>query len=121
MAHLFELQMSAQELFEKVANHLLKQGAKSYLTGGQFSACAYRGTEERMCAAGILIPDEVYLRKFECFRWEALIAYDNFPKEHYQLIVRLQNVHDTYGVPLWREQLIKVAAEFKLDAKFLTL
>lgn len=119
MAHLFELQMSAQELFEKVANHLLKQLKHSFFDDDD-CCCAYRGSEGRMCAAGILIPDDIYLKSFEYSRWDALVEDNNFPEEHCNLITRLQNVHDTYGVFLWHEQLIKVAAEFNLDAKFLT-
>lgn len=119
MVHLFELQMSAQELFEKVANHLLKQGEKSCIDDG--AVCAYRGKKGRMCAAGILIPDDVYSKRFERCSWTSLVADEDFPENHSKLIRELQCVHDYFNVAIWRDVLIATASRFKLDAKFLTL
>lgn len=120
MSHLFELQMSAQELFEKVANHLLKQSNHSFFDDDD-CCCAYRGSEGRMCAAGVLIPDDVYSERFERNRWSSLVAHHNFPETHCQLIVELQRVHDFFSVINWRDQLVAISNVFKLDTKFLTL
>lgn len=50
--------MNKQEIFTKVATHLLTQNARSF--GPKTGQCAYRGADDRMCAAGVLIPDDLY-------------------------------------------------------------
>ena len=49
---------SLQEVFDRVASHLLTQSARSLLPDG--SGCAYRGANGRMCAVGCLIADYEY-------------------------------------------------------------
>ena len=46
-----------QELFDKIATHLLTQGARSENSLGK---CLYRGEFGRKCAVGCLISDEEY-------------------------------------------------------------
>lgn len=48
--------MTNQEIFEKVAKHLLDQGRRSTLATptGDEGACAYRGTGGAKCAVGCL-------------------------------------------------------------------
>jgi hypothetical protein len=48
--------MTHQEIFDKVAAHLIKQGRQSALGGG----CVYRGPDNTSCAIGCLIPDSAY-------------------------------------------------------------
>jgi rubredoxin len=53
-----------QDIFNKVATHLLKQDEPSFrtdMTGG----CAYRGVGGLRCAIGALIPDEKYTEEIE--------------------------------------------------------
>ena len=59
--------MTNQEIFDKVSAHLLAQNAKSlaFIDSYQGQACAYRGAEGRMCAAGCLIPDNRYYSGME--------------------------------------------------------
>ncbi len=116
---LFELQMSAQELFEKVANHLLKQGKRSIDSNGY---CLYRSDDGLMCAAGILIPNEVYHESFECHDWLTLIERRDFPTQHKDLIMALQNVHDCRKNPEdWREYLIGLGKRHNLNTEFLVV
>ena len=62
-----------QEIYDIVINHLRAQGAKSLITkldeeGNLIpDLCAYRGDGGMKCAAGILIPDDVYSEKMEGF------------------------------------------------------
>lgn len=55
--------MTLQEVFDKVARHLLTQGQRSILR--ETGRCAYRGDEGCMCAVGVLIADEHYHPKLE--------------------------------------------------------
>ena len=113
---LFELQMSAQELFEKVANHLLKQGKRCV---GPDEYCQYR-FEGLMCAAGILIPDEVYNDTFEGKDWQTLIEQCDFPTQHRDLICSLQSIHDYRKNPEdWRPYLISLGKRHNLNTEFL--
>lgn len=49
-----ETNMNAQEIFEKVAAHLLSQNAQALDKGGN---CLYRDPSGKACAVGCLIPD----------------------------------------------------------------
>lgn len=54
--------LTTQEVFDKVAHHLLKQKARSMIsssTGGS-QLCAYRGGQGLCCAVGFLIPENLY-------------------------------------------------------------
>ncbi len=58
--------MTPQEIFDKVVNHLRAQGAKSEMDHPVAGLmCAYRGIQGRMCAVGCLIPDADYLPTME--------------------------------------------------------
>lgn len=80
---------SLQEVFDKVAVHLLTQKQKSILAFG----CAYRGEDGRKCAAGVLIPDDQYTPQMEGKGWTSLtkeVVDNKYSKE----IQELQNIHD---------------------------
>lgn len=115
--------MTKQEIFDKVATHLLTQNAKSMNASG----CAYRGAEGRKCAIGCLIPDEDYTPRLEgktvmtatskinvatavnkSIRAKTLITL--------KFLQRLQAVHDLWPVEEWRNKLAEVAKDFELDA-----
>lgn len=49
--------MNAQEIFDKVVNHLRKQGHRSLSEDGR---CLYRGSNGDKCAIGCIISDEDY-------------------------------------------------------------
>ena len=88
--------MNQQEIFNKVATHLIAQGKRSTGFGG---ACAYRGYDGTMCAAGCLIPDDEYKPEFENKSWHIIgmriPTFANAPLEVHDLIAWLQMVHDT--------------------------
>lgn len=55
--------LTLQEIFDKSAVHLLTQGERSTSEAaveGGGNGCAYRGENGRMCAVGVLIPDDKY-------------------------------------------------------------
>jgi hypothetical protein len=114
--------MNKQEVFNKVRDHMLKQNERSTNDTGH---CAYRGDNGMMCAAGCLIPDELYNDKMDidggvswgsvCLRYpkvESTISTD--PNVH-SLISHLQGTHDSVSVERWPEALKNVALEHGLQ------
>lgn len=108
-------QATAQEVFDQVAEHLLKQGERS----GIAKNCWYRWDNYK-CAAGCLIGDDEYDESMEGKYWANLILAKIAPPEHSDLIISLQNVHDNHSPLEWRDKLRVVANEFKLTFKELT-
>ena len=94
--------MNQQEIFDKVATHLIAQGKQSlgYWDGleGSDLTCSYRGADGTMCAAGCLIPDDEYDDEFETqpwmHIWPDIPTFANEPLEVHELISALQAVHD---------------------------
>lgn len=124
------MSMSKQEIFDKVSAHLLKQNTKSRLPAEYFSAttaasmsvasaCAYRGVNGTMCAAGCLIKDEFYTKALEGHSvndqsvqtaltssgvdndgaWKGMISFNM------TFIRELQLVHDSYEPHEWHDHL----------------
>ena len=91
--------MNQQEIFDKVATHLIAQGKQSlcYWRSTELD-CAYRGDDGTMCAAGCLIPDDEYSPAFEGMPWDSIWkevpSFANASFEDHDLIGSLQTVHD---------------------------
>lgn len=92
--------MNQQEIFDKVATHLIAQGKQSLAPDPHHEGevCAYRGADGTMCAAGCLIPDDEYDPAFEGMPWGCIAdevpSFANEPFEVHSLIKSLQGVHD---------------------------
>ncbi len=123
--------MTLQEIYTKVAHHLLKQNCRSvlpeshskYVTGEP--NCAYRSANKTSCAAGCLIDDEHYNPEMELQRAsssrviKALVASGVFAgvedeNTALDLIGSLQTLHDRAPVSRWRQDLKNVAVNFCL-------
>lgn len=105
---------NSQQMFDKVAKHLLTQNAKS--------RCLYRSQEGMMCAIGCLIPDDLYSPNMEGIWVERLVAY--FPElekfiPDLALADRLQSIHDVCASSRWRGELRRAAKDFHLSDKIL--
>ena len=117
--------MDLQSLFNTVSSHLLTQNAKSVdpdIDSGGSEACAYRGANGTMCAAGVLIPNEAYT--FDMEGSAAMAVFNEYskvlPKDiwnwpNIKLIGDLQCVHDNWDPAHWPERLAKVAKEHDLN------
>lgn len=122
--------MTIQEIFDKVATHLLTQ---MKISTGRIShdlpvACKYRGDNGLMCAVGCLIPDELYdpviegLNSFALFgsvpKLKHAILSDDAHSAILQLnLIRdLQEIHDLREVPTWKDALVRLAKVHGLDA-----
>lgn len=92
--------MNRQEIFDKVATHLIAQGKQSLIDDGEIDEqfCAYRDLNGAMCAAGCLIPDAEYHDEFEtqpwAHIWPDIPTFANAPQSVITLIAELQGVHD---------------------------
>ena len=103
-------QASEQEVFDQVATYLLKQGMRSSDKSGN---CKYRH-EGLRCAAGCLIGDDEYDPSMEVNSWDRLTATSKAPKDHADLIVSLQAIHDDCNPLDWKGHLKVLAVNSNL-------
>jgi hypothetical protein len=122
--------LTNQQIFDRVATHLLRQGKRSMDSRGD---CLYRSPEGLSCAVGCLIPDEAYLPTFEGLTVRATRSNRASPEDRRveaflkalegsginlesSLLVlgRLQYIHDNVTPKYWRTTLEGVAQEFGL-------
>lgn len=103
--------MTKQEIYNKVKAHLLKQNEKSMalVPDRGKPVCAYRGDNGMMCAAGILIPDELYSPEMENKPWLSMTDDFELNIGHRRFIQDLQSIHDHYDPPQWEAQLKALA------------
>lgn len=88
--------MNKQEIFDRVAAHLMQQGRVSQ----RDLSCAYRGAGGARCAVGLLIPDDLYCADMEGSRAGYILA--TWPKlgdlldvrQNGNLLDELQHIHD---------------------------
>jgi hypothetical protein len=116
--------MNKQEIFNKVASHLLKQNAKSEIFKESLNktVCAYRGENGLKCGIGILIPDEKYNPSLECNTvnntnvLEALEdGIDIYEEEMPTFLCRLQDIHDYNDTKNWKSSLKYFACQEGLN------
>lgn len=112
--------MKKQEIFDKVAAHLLTQGRKSFKNG----RCAYRGDGGLACSAGCLIPDKMYDPEMEGLGVTSLFRC--YPavkkligKNNKDLLYDLLRIHDHWESTNWEERLFYVSTRENLSPKVL--
>lgn len=116
-----------QETFDRVAKHLLTQNQKC-ADPEDSTRCLYRGPNGLQCAAGCLIPEEMYREELE----NAPVDSKDYRGEQFSpvgvileslgydtaFVQRLQDIHDTQCVSSWKDALECLAIEFGLDCHF---
>lgn len=118
---------TAQEVFDQVAAHLLKQNERCLYN----DACAYRSDDGKLaCAAGCLISEEemafVYDKGYNQGAGILTLLNDAISDgvadresiQHLSLIGRLQAIHDGVVPSSWRASLKAAAEEFNLKWNF---
>lgn len=113
--------MTTQEIFDKVARHLLTQNKQSV---DQMGGCSYRGENNTKCAIGCLIDDEHYCESLE----GRSMSENNNVKlaveksigealEHRacRLLGRLQKLHDALPPSSWKQTLEDIAMAVNLS------
>ncbi len=107
--------MTKQQLFDRVAAHLIRQQEQSRHSGG----CLYRGPNGLRCAVGVLIPDGLYHESFEQSFVPALpaavLAEIGLVGEALETARALQAIHDNEHPQDWPATLIAFAEEWRLD------
>lgn len=104
---------TAQEVFDQIALHMLNQRKKS----GDMANCYYRFNGLK-CAAGCLISDDEYSEWMESNNWNDLVVDGSVPKEHSEMIRKLQSIHDIKDPLEWKTHLREYAEENNLKFIF---
>ena len=109
--------MNKQEVFNKVATHLIKQGQRSV---DHEAACLYRGPGNLMCAAGCLIEDEHYAPALENLlvrstQVSRALTLSGVPLDAHQMVAALQELHDRNGPARWPKLLQELADDFNVE------
>lgn len=115
--------LTAQQIFDKVAEHLLKQNDRCMSAK---SVCSYSGDNGLKCAVGVLIPDELYDRSMEGQSYSSIYGGSLSAaltkggvdlKLCIPLLNGLQRLHDHEKVSAWRAALVALAHVFNLNPK----
>lgn len=116
--------MTLQEIFDKVATHLLDQGCKSQREVYGETLCAYRAGNLR-CAIGCLIDDAYYhddmgsldVRNLH-FKFPTVLpalGINANDEKTLNFLDELQEVHDHFSPESWAETLVEVADRYNLN------
>lgn len=118
--------MNRQEVFNKVATHLLTQNAKARTeTGWGNFICSYKADNGLKCAIGCLIPDDQYDKRIEgkSINLNPLLisilrnAIDLYIDD-INFLENLQMIHDQLPIKSWAEELNQFAIDNKLENNF---
>lgn len=109
--------MTDQEVFNRVALHLLQQNHRS---ADALGTCSYRGEEGRRCAVGCLIPDDRYMASLEGLavtapKLQSLLRGLGFGSHQLDLLQTLQSLHDFNPASTWKQRLMQTAEDYNLD------
>lgn len=127
--------MKRQEVFDKVAAHLLTQKARAVYSSKILSIsnrCSYRAENGLKCAIGALIPDYLYDERIEGCGLGNIMdgAHDEQEQvladiiasleltDELTFLLDLQNLHDSDlpdAVKQWPERLLDFALDWDLD------
>jgi len=114
--------MNAQEIFDKVAAHLLAQGIRSNMRCDGVTQCLYRGPAGTCCAVGVLIEDDLADTgdRLGLSVWALANRADSpqWMRDHVLLLKSLQCVHDVQPPNRWAIALRIVAGEHELEVNF---
>lgn len=130
--------MKKQEVFDKVARALMKQGEASVPAGygDTTDTCRYRirrGTRTLKCAVGHLLPAKLYDKRMEGVTAEIVIFGGNYEDKHFEdiseacglsgvshvLLFDLQDAHDVAladdGMERWKSWMRVIARRYGLN------
>lgn len=106
---------TTEEVFEYIRNHLLTQNRKSTDINGN---CMYKNEQGLKCAAGCLIPDDMYYPDLEYIKWDSLVTRKLVPEGHMELIQEMQRIHDDNDSITWELALDKLEGELDTFDKY---
>ena len=107
--------MTKQEIFTKVATHLLTQKAKSI---NNYGNCCYLTPDGKTCAVGCLFEDDEYSPDMEDNSVRSLSGMGLLPERligHEKFLTELQIIHDDVEPIKWKTRLKKFAEDNNLQ------
>ena len=108
-------EMTAQEVFDAGAAHLLEQGRKSLRMNTRL--CAYSSPSGLICGAAPFVQN--YTSDMESAGWSELVEDFGQTVDHCSLIEGIQNCHDAYKPKDWYLVLKSLAHHCNLDPAIL--
>lgn len=86
--------LTPQEVFDKAARHVIANGEQNLAEeeGREYPVCSYKG---KGCAAAVFLTEEA--RQTLVGSWSRLWSEGFVPGCNYQLIVGIQQCHDSYA------------------------
>lgn len=110
-----------QEVFDFIAQHLLRQFNRSTELGGK--SCFYRGPGALKCAIGVCISDERFVPMLEGKSVQGIAFAEVFPIQRTlpsraAFLSRLQGIHDNDEIAEWINSLRKFASAYELEFNF---
>lgn len=112
-----------EQIFDRVAEHLLKQGQKSMSDGPYYmdsvivtNGCMYRGPNGLKCAIGCLISDEMYDHSLEGRPVQSSTVMAAVATSlgveasvlNFHMLMELQQIHDSFTPLSWRGRLAEL-------------
>lgn len=122
-----EFPKTEQEMFDRVAEHLLTQNKKASVEDYGSVSCRYRVFDNETgeclkCAIGCLIPDDKYSARDEGYSAASVLSrLFGVPgrSRMSELASDLQKVHDLYDVEWWPQELRAKAGYYGLSTAVL--
>ena len=119
--------MSAQEVFDYVAVQLMTQGRHSTRANSSELLSFYRGDFGTKCPGGMLMTDDEYDSSFEYHELDLLMNFQTVDgpalpqriRDNIELVLDLQELHDTEPVEMWKSILYYVAHKHQLSNNIL--
>lgn len=109
--------LTAQQVFDTAAIHLITQGVPSHEEGKR-SECLYRGPNGTKCAVGAMITDEEYSPDMEGTSVFGL-RLPNRLVPFKPILSDLQAIHDKHDPDEWKSRLHMLADEYGLNTEAL--
>jgi hypothetical protein len=119
-------QLTDQQIFDRVAKHLLKQGRRAQYDNDSQFFCAYLNTDGFRCAVGCLFKNDEWTnaiaiklggstkRIYADGQLQTLLDFD-LAHEQVELLSALQVIHDRHEPGDWKRALRNFAEKHKLN------
>ena len=115
-----------QDVFNKVALHLMRQSKKSMgHSAVGVDTCQYISDDGSRCAVGCLLSEEIVEKydlegkNWKLFFHKAVFGSSASENQDCELLQYLQLVHDTHDERDWYTELKRVAGMFNLNSEIL--
>ncbi len=121
--------MNPQQIFNRVATHLLTQKRRAEVSLNGNVKCVYRAADGAQCAVGCLIPDDMFRPEME--GRGVYVLLNTQPQLHNlftgfapgealkNFLGGLQIIHDGQSPHTWKSYLMYFATRYQLDASVL--